>query len=74
MREAKILLPSIYAENCYRVLNDEEFVTYVKEDEVVLNCRPLTALSDDPNDFSSLSPMAILNVIALKALSRNYLN
>ena len=55
------MLRSIYAENCYGVLNDEEFVTYVKEVEAILNCRPLTVLSDDPNDFSFLSPMSILN-------------
>ena len=45
MREAKILLRSIYAENCYRVLNDKEFVTYMKKVEAILNCQPLTALS-----------------------------
>ena len=61
VREAKILLHSIYTENCYCVLNDEEFMTYVKEVEAILNCRPLTALSNDPNDFSFLSPMSVLN-------------
>ena len=56
-----MLLHSIYAENCYRVLNDKEFVTYMKKVEAILNRQPLTALSDDPNDFSFLSPMLILN-------------
>ena len=61
VREAKISLCSTYTENCYRVLNDEKFVPYVKEIEAILNCRPLIALSDDLNDFSFLSPMLILN-------------
>ena len=54
--------------NCYRTLNDEEFLTYIKEIESVLNCRPLTALSDDPNDFSYLLPMSVLNLCLNPAL------
>lgn len=62
VRETKVLLKSIYNNVSYRTLNDEEFLTYIKEIENILNCRPLTPLSDDPYDFSYLSPMSILNL------------
>ena len=62
IRETKVLLKSIYNDVAYRTLNDEEFLTYIKEIENILNCRPLTPLSDDPNDFSYLSPMSFLNM------------
>ena len=61
-RETKLMLHSVYADNSYRTLNEEEFLTYVKEVEAILNSRPLTALTDDPNDFGYLSPMSILNL------------
>ena len=62
VRETKLVLHSVYADNSYRTLNEEEFLTYVKEVEAILNSRPPTALTDDPNDFGYLSPMSILNL------------
>ena len=62
VRETKLMLHSVYADNSYRTLNEEEFLTYVKEVEAILNSRPLPALTDDPNDFGYLSPMSILNL------------
>ena len=38
--ETKVLLKSIYNDVAYRTLNDEEFLTYIKEIENILNCRP----------------------------------
>ena len=60
--EGKRLSKAIYNDHCYRVLNDEEFVTFVKDVKGILNCRPLTLLPDDPEDFSCLSPMSMLNM------------
>lgn len=34
----------------------EETITLVTQIEAILNSRPLTAISSDPNDFSYLSP------------------
>ena len=62
VREAKKLLKSVYNSVSYRTLNDEEFLTYIKEIENILNCRPLTSLSDDPSDFSYLSPIFLFNL------------
>ena len=62
VRETKVLLKFIYNDVAYRTLNDEEFLTYIKEIENVLNCCSLTPLSDDPTDFSYLSLMSILHL------------
>ena len=48
-----------------RVMSDtlltfEDLLTYVAEIEAVLNSRPLTPLSPDPNDLSSLTPSLFL--------------
>ena len=57
VRETKIMLHSVYADNSYRTLNEGEFLIYVKEVEAILNSRPLTALTNDPEDFGYLSPI-----------------
>ena len=59
--QTKRLLHAVYQKESNRYLDDEEFLTYTKEIENILNWRPLTPLSDDPDDFSCISPMSLLN-------------
>ena len=40
--------------------NDEVLSTLMCEVEVILNSRPLTKVSDDPNDLQALSPNHVL--------------
>jgi len=42
-------------------LDDESLQTFFVEIESILNNRPLTPVSDDPNDFSALTPMSFLH-------------
>lgn len=49
----------------YRIVGDklftyEELETYTCEIEAILNSRPITPLSDDPNDFRALTPAHFL--------------
>ena len=67
VKEVKHLLSAVYNEECYRTLSDEEYMTYLKEIENILNWRPLTSTSDDPADFSCLSPHSILSMGLLPA-------
>jgi hypothetical protein len=39
-----------------RTLSKAEFTTLLYQIEACLNSRPITALSDDPNDLSALTP------------------
>ncbi|XP_033214020.1 uncharacterized protein LOC117171079 [Belonocnema kinseyi] len=50
------------------LLTYEQFHTYVVEVEVILNSRPLTLLSPDPNDIISLTPAHFLIESSLTAL------
>ena len=43
-----------------RTLTDEGLVTLFKEIEYILNCRPLTRVSTDPEDVETLSPIMLL--------------
>ena len=45
----------------WRTLNDEGLARLLKEVELILNCRPLTRVSTDPDDFRALTPMTLLN-------------
>ena len=62
VKEVKTLLHAVYSQEYYRNLSDDEFQTYLKEIENILNYRPLTSCSDDPTDFTCLSPNSILNL------------
>ena len=38
------------------LFNEGTLYTYLTETESIINCRPLTPLSDDINDFEALTP------------------
>ena len=40
----------------FPTLADKGLLTLVKEIKFILNCRPLTRVSADPEDFRALSP------------------
>ena len=48
------------SENSRRTPSDEQFLTFIKEVQSILNSRPLVATSEDPRDFSAISPATIL--------------
>ena len=52
---------ALMADKYFRTLTDEGLSTLLKEIEQILNCRPLTRVSADPDDFRALSPMTLLN-------------
>ena len=41
-------------------LSDESLLTLMKEAEVIINTRPITPLSDSPEDFSALMPLTLM--------------
>ena len=43
-----------------QIVNDETLLTVMAEVEKILNDRPLTRLSEDPNDLESLTPNHLL--------------
>ena len=61
VRLVRKAMTALTADKYYRTLRDEELLTLFKEIECILNCRPLTRVSADPNDFRALSPVTLLN-------------
>ncbi|XP_076810887.1 uncharacterized protein LOC143453439 [Clavelina lepadiformis] len=57
IRTVRKILRSIAGE---RVFDEESLVTFMSEVESIINNRPLTPVSDDPDDLSALTPMSIL--------------
>ena len=57
MRKA---LNAVTTDRYYRNPTDEELLTFLKV-ELILNCRPLTRVSPDPEDWPALTPMTLLN-------------
>ena len=47
----------------YGVTNDEDLDTLLKEAELIVNSRPLTPISDSPDDFAALTPLTIMTSI-----------
>ena len=60
IRLVRKVMASLMSDRRLRTLTDEGLVTLLKEIEYVLNCRPLTRVGTDPNDFQALSPIMIL--------------
>ncbi|XP_043484707.1 uncharacterized protein LOC122512739 [Leptopilina heterotoma] len=52
------------------LLSYEQLHTYVVEIEAILNSRPLTALSSNPNDFTPLSPAYFLIGSSMTSISQ----
>ena len=61
LRLVKKAMDALLTDKYYRKLSDEGLWTLLKEIEYMLNCRPLTRVSSDPEDFRALSPMTLLN-------------
>ena len=61
LRLVRKAMDAVLTDKYYRKLSDEGLWTLLKEIEYMLNCRPLTRVSSDPEDFRALSPMTLLN-------------
>ncbi|XP_064116596.1 uncharacterized protein LOC135222440 [Macrobrachium nipponense] len=54
-------------------LDDESFRTLLCEVEYIVNSRPITTCSDDPDDMEPLSPSQILHMKSPKRWKREYI-
>ena len=61
IRLVRKTMTGLMEDRYWRTLSDEQLLTLAKEIEHILNCRPLTRSSFDPNDLSAISPMTILS-------------
>lgn len=61
VKQTRRLIRAVQQKCCYRKFTDDEFLTYVKEVENIVNLRPMVPVSDDPSDFQVLSPMSLLS-------------
>ena len=61
VKQTRRLIRSVSQSCCYRKFTDDEFLTFIKEAENIVNSRPIVPVSDDPSDFRVLSPMSLLN-------------
>ena len=61
IRLVRKALNAVMTDRYYRNPTDEELLTFLKEVELILNCRPLTRFSPDPEDWRALTPMTLLN-------------
>lgn len=61
-REIRSVRKILYSllDDRHLILNDELLSTFLCEAENILNNRPLTTLSDDPNDMTPLTPNSLL--------------
>ena len=41
-------------------LDDEDLITLIREAQTIVNARPITPVSDDPDDFSVITPLMLL--------------
>ncbi|VDI77276.1 Hypothetical predicted protein [Mytilus galloprovincialis] len=57
IRSTRTILKALVKE---QLLNDEQLLTLMAEVEKILNDRPITPVSDDPNDPSVLTPKVFL--------------
>jgi hypothetical protein len=57
IRSARAILKALTTE---QLVNDEQLVTLMTETEKIMNDRPITQVSNDPNDPQALSPSMLL--------------
>ena len=61
IRLVRKALNAVMTEQYYRDPTDKELLTFLKELELILNCRPFTRVSPYPEDWCASTPMTLLN-------------
>ena len=69
IRLVRKTMTGLMEDRYWRTLSDDQLLTLAKEIEHILNCRPLTRSSLDPDDLSAISPMTILTSCLAPATS-----